>query len=205
MVLVVIVDDQTFERIAYGFPAFVVLIENVPPIHIAVFVDHQKHLLEMQAEIRVLRIGRQKLPHRVCQPRRGHIPAVRQERIELHVYPARARDLDVPGRKLELQTVAPPVSANARHLRFAKCAQMECRGLKEIRGFFQRELQFLAAHFAAVHKHRQRIGFLQSPADDRLDLLHFLCKAFFVHTSRSFLFSKSVGDVVMASYSFCVA
>ena len=56
-----------------------------------------------------------------------------------------------------------------------------------------------------VRQRRQRIGFLQSPADDRLDLLHFLCKAFFVHTSRSFLFNKSVGDVVMASYSFCVA
>ena len=205
MVLVVIVNDQAFQRIAYGFPPFVVLIEYMPPVHIAVFVDHQKHLLEIQAEIRVLHIGRQKLPHRVCQPSRGHIPAMRQERVDLHMDPARARDLDVPGRELELQPVAPPVSANARHLRFAECAQIERRRLKEICGFFQRELQFLAAHFAAVRKRRQRIGFLQSPADDRLDLLHFFCKAFFVHTSRSFLFNKSVGDVVIASYSFCVA
>lgn len=37
---------------------------------------------------------------------------------------------------------------------------MERRGLKEIRGFLQRELQFLAAHFTAVRKRRQRIGFL---------------------------------------------
>ena len=108
----------------------------------------------MQAEIRVLHISRQKLPHRVCQPSRGHIPAMRQKRVDLHMHPARARDLDVPGRELELQPVAPPVSANARHLRFAECAQMECRGLKEIRGFLQRELQFLAAHFAAVRKRR---------------------------------------------------
>ena len=56
-----------------------------------------------------------------------------------------------------------------------------------------------------VRQRRQRIGFLQSPADDRLDLLHFFCKAFFVHASRSFLLNKSVGDVVIASYSFCVA
>ena len=131
VILVVIVDDQTFERIAYGFPPLVVLIEYVPAIHVAVFVDHQKHLLEMQAEIRVLRIGRQKLPHRVCQPSRGHIPAVRQQRIELHVYPARARDFNVPGRELELQPVAPPVSASARHLCFAEGAQIERRRLKE--------------------------------------------------------------------------
>lgn len=131
MVLVVIVDDQTFERIAYGFPPLVVLIEYVPAVHVAVFVDHQKHLLEMQAEIRVLRIGRQKLPHRVCQPSRGHIPAVRQQRIELHMYPARARDFNVPGRELELQPVAPPVSASARHLCFAEGAQIERRRLKE--------------------------------------------------------------------------
>ena len=157
MVLVVIVNDQAFQRIAYGFPALVVLIEYVPAIHVAVFVDHQKHLLEMQAEIRVLHISRQKLPHRVCQPRRGHIPAVRQERIELHMYPARARDFNVPGRELELQPVAPPVSASARHLCFAEGAQIERRRLKEICGFFQRELQFLAAHFAAVRQRRQRL------------------------------------------------
>ena len=159
----------------------------------------------MQPEIRVLHIRAQKLSHGVRQPSRGHIPAVRQERIELHVYPARARDFNVPGRELELQPVAPPVSASARHLCFAEGAQIERRRLKEICGFFQRELQFFQIHFAAVRKCRQRIGFLQSPADDRLDLLHFLCKAFFVHASRSFLFNKSVGDVVIASYSFCVA
>ena len=119
MVLVVIVNDQAFQRIAYGFPALVVLIEYVPAIHVAVFVDHQKHLLEMQAEIRVLRIGRQKLPHRVCQPSRRHIPAVRQERIELHMYPARARDFNVPGRELELQPVASPVSASTESSREA--------------------------------------------------------------------------------------
>ena len=56
MVLVVIVDDQTFERIAYGFPPLVVLIEYVPAVHVAVFVDHQKHLFEMQAEVCALHI-----------------------------------------------------------------------------------------------------------------------------------------------------
>lgn len=81
MVLVVIVNDQAFQRIAYGFPPLVVLIEYVPAIHVAVFVDHQKHLLEMQAEIRVPHIRGQELTHRVCQPSRGHIPAVRQERM----------------------------------------------------------------------------------------------------------------------------
>ena len=94
----------------------------------------------MQAEIRVLRIGRQKLSHGVRQPSRGHIAAVRQECIELHVYPARARDLNVPGRKLILQPITPPVSASARHLCFAEGAQIERRRLKEICGFFQREL-----------------------------------------------------------------
>ena len=73
MVLVVIVNDQTLECIAHGFPPFVVLIEYVPAIHIAVFIDHQKHLLEMQAKIRVLRIGRQKLPHRVCPVSYTHL------------------------------------------------------------------------------------------------------------------------------------
>ena len=34
MVLVVIVNDQAFQRIAYGFPPFVVLIEYMPPVHI---------------------------------------------------------------------------------------------------------------------------------------------------------------------------
>lgn len=122
MVLVVIVNDQAFQRIAYGFPSLVVLVEYMPSVHITVFVDHQKHLLEMQTEIRMLHISRQKLPHGVCQPSRGHIPAVRQERIELHVYPARARDFNVPGRELELQPVTPPVSASARHLCFAEGA-----------------------------------------------------------------------------------
>ena len=205
MVLVVIVNDQAFQRIAYGFPALVVLIEYVPAIHVAVFVDHQKHLLEMQAEIRVLRIGRQKLPHRVCQPSRRHIPAVRQERIELHMYPARARDFNVPGRELELQPVASPVSASARHLCFAEGAQIERRRLKEICGFLQRELQFLAAHFAAVRKCGQSACFLRSFGNDGLNLFCFCCKSFFVHASRSFLLNKSVGDVVIASYSFCVA
>ena len=65
---------------------------------------------------------------------------MRQERVDLHMDPSRARDLDVPGRKLELQPVAPPVSASARHLCFAEGAQIERRGFKEIRGFFQREL-----------------------------------------------------------------
>lgn len=60
--------------------------------------------------------------------------------IELHMYPACARDFNVPGRELELQPITPPVSANARHLRFAEGAQIERRGFKEIRGFFQREL-----------------------------------------------------------------
>ena len=73
MVLVVIVNDQALERIAYGFPPLVVLIEYVPAIHVAVFINDKEHLLEIQAEIRVLRIGRQKLPHRVCQPSRGHM------------------------------------------------------------------------------------------------------------------------------------
>ena len=159
----------------------------------------------MQPEIRVLHIRDQKLPHGIRQPRCGHIPAVRQKRVDLHMYPACTCDLDVSGRELELQPVASAIPADARHLRFTDGAQIEGRGLEEIRGFFQCELQFLAAHFAAVRKRRQRIGFLQSSADDRLDLLHFLCKAFFVHASRSFLFNKSVGDVVMASYSFCVA
>ena len=160
MVLVVIVNDQAFQRIAYGFPALVVLIEYVPAIHVAVFVDHQNHLLEMQPEVCALHIRGQKLPHGVRQPSRGHIPAVRQQRIDLHMHPARARDLDVPGRKLKLQPFAPPVSASARHLCFAEGAQIERRGFKEIRGFLQRELQFLAAHFTAVRKRRQRIGFL---------------------------------------------
>ena len=186
MVLVVIVDDQTFERIAYGFPTLVVLIEYVTPIHVAVFVDHQKHLLEMQPEIRVLHIRGQELTHGVCQPSCGHVTAMRQERIDLHMHPARACDLNVPGRELEPQPVAPPIFANARHLRFTEGAQVERRGFKEIRGFLQRELQFLAAHFAAGRNRRQRIGLLQSPADDRLDLLHFLCKAFFVHNYISF-------------------
>ena len=140
MVLVVIVNDQTLECIAHGFPPLVVLIEYMPPVHIAVFIDHQKHLLEMQAEIRVLRIGRQKLPHGVRQPSRGHIPAMRQKRVDLHVDPARARDFNVPGRELELQPVAPAIPADARHLRFAEGAQIERRGFKEIRGFFQRKL-----------------------------------------------------------------
>ena len=205
VLLVVIVNDQTLECIAHGFPALVILIEYMPSFHVAVFVDHQEHLLEMQTKICALHISRQKLPHRVRQPRRGHIPAMRQERIDLHMHPACARDLNVPGQELERQPFASAISADARHLRFAEDTQMECCSLKEIRGFLQRELQFFAAHFAAVRKRRQRIGFLQSPADDRLDLFHFFCKAFFVHTSRSFLFSKSVGDVVMASYSFCVA
>ena len=186
MVLVVIVNDQAFQRIAYGFPPLVVLIEYVPAIHVAVFVDHQKHLLEMQAEIRVPHIRGQELTHRVCQPSRGHIPAVRQECIELHVYPARARDFNVPGRELELQPVAPPVSASARHLCFAEGAQIERRRLKEICGFFQRELQFLAAHFAAVRKCGQSACFLRSFGNDGLNLFCFLCKAFFVHNYISF-------------------
>ena len=159
----------------------------------------------MQPEIRVLHICAQKLPHRVRQPSRGHIPAVRQKRVDLHMHPARARDLDVPGRELELQTVAPPVSANARHLCFAEGAQMECRGFKEIRGFFQRKLQFFRIHFAAVRKCGQSACFLRGFGNDGLDLFHFCYKSFFVHTSCSFLFNKSVGDVVIASYSFCVA
>ena len=82
----------------------------------------------------------QKLPHGVRQPRRGHIPAVQQKRVDLQMDPSRARDFNVPGRELELQPVAPPVSASARHLCFAEGAQIERRGFKEIRGFFQREL-----------------------------------------------------------------
>ena len=205
MVLVVIVNDQTLECIAHGFPPFVVLIEYMPPVHIAVFIDHQKHLLEMQAEICALHIRGQKLPHSIRQPSRGHIPAMRQKRVDLHMHPARARDLDVPGRKLELQPVAPPVSASARHLCFAEGAQIERRRLKEICGFFQRELQFLAAHFAAVRKCGQSACFLRGFGNDGLNLFCFCCKSFFVHASRSFLFNKSVGDVVIASYSFCVA
>ena len=107
MVLVVIVDDQAFQRIAHGFPALIVLIEYVPSVHVTVFVDHQKHLLEMQPEVCMLHIGRQKLPHGVRQPSRGHIPAVRQERVNLHMNPARARDLDVPGRELERRPYPP--------------------------------------------------------------------------------------------------
>ena len=132
MVLVVIINDQAFQRIAYGFPALVVLIEYVPAIHVAVLINDKEHLLEMQPEVCVLHIRGQELPHRVRQPRCGHIPAVRQQRVDLHMHPACARDLDMSGRELELQPVAPPVSANARHLRFAECAQMECRGLKDI-------------------------------------------------------------------------
>ena len=199
MVLVVIVDDQTFERIAYGLPALIVLIENVPPIHIAVFVDHEQHLPEMQAEVRVLHICAQKLPHRVCQPSRRHIPAVRQERIELHMYPARARDFNVPGRELELQPVAPPVSASARHLCFAEGAQIERRRLKEICGFFQRELQFLAAHFAAVRKCGQSACFLRSFGNDGLNLFCFYCKSLLVHRSNSFLLYFLKKTVILKS------
>ena len=199
MILVIVVNNQAFQRIAYGFPALVVLIEYVPAIHVAVFVDHQKHLLEMQPEIRVLHIRGQELPHGVCQPSCGHIPAVRQECIELHVYPARARDLDVPGRKLELQSVAPPIPASARHLCFAESSQIKRRRLKEICGFFQRELQFLPDHFAAVCNCRQCIGFLQSPADDRLDLLHFLCKVLIIHRSNSFLLYFLKKTVILKS------
>lgn len=140
MVLVVIVNNQALERIAHSLPSLVVLIEYVPAIHVAVLINDKEHLLEMQAEIRVLHIRGQKLPHGIRQPSRGHIPAMRQERIELHMYPARARDFDVPGRELELQPIAPPVSASARHLCFAEGAQIERCGFKEIRGFFQREL-----------------------------------------------------------------
>lgn len=122
VILVVIINDKSFQRVADRFPAFVVLIENVPPIHIAVFVDHEQHLPEMQAEVRVLHIGCQKLPHGIRQPSRGHIPAVRKKRVDLHMHPACARDLDMPGRELELQPVAPPVSASARHLCFAEGA-----------------------------------------------------------------------------------
>ena len=130
MVLVVIVNDQAFQRIAYGFPALVVLIEYVPAIHVAVFVDHEKHLLEMQAEIRVLHIRGQKLPHGVRQPRCGHIPAMRQQRVDLHMDPSRACDLDMPRRKLELQPFASAISADTRHLRFTEGAQVERRGFK---------------------------------------------------------------------------
>lgn len=199
MVLVVIVDDQTFERIAYGFPAFVVLIENVPPIHIAVFVDHQKHLLEIQAEIRVLHIGRQKLPHRVCQPSRGHIPAVRKKRVDLHMDPSRARNLNMTRRELELQPITPPVSASARHLCFAEGAQVERRCLKEIRGFLQRELQFLAAHFAAVRKCGQSACFLRSFGNDGLNLFCFCCKSFLVQRSNSFLLYFLKKTVILKS------
>ena len=61
MVLVVIVNDQAFQGIAHGFPPLVVLIEYVPAVHVAVFVDHQKHLLEMQAEVCALHIRGQEL------------------------------------------------------------------------------------------------------------------------------------------------
>ena len=111
MILVVIVNDQAFQRIAHSFPALVVLIEYMPSIHIAVFVDHKEHLLEMQAEICVLHIGRQELPHRIRQPCCGHVPAVRQKRADLHMHPARACDFDMPGRELELQPVAPSATA----------------------------------------------------------------------------------------------
>ena len=112
----------------------------MPPIHIAVFVDHEQHLPEMQAEVRVLHIGCQKLPHGIRQPSRGQIPAVRQKRVDLHMDPSRARNPNMTRRKLILQPIAPPVSANARHLCFTEGAQIERRGFKEIRGFFQRKL-----------------------------------------------------------------
>ena len=80
MVLVVIVNDQSLERIAHSFPSLVVLIEYMAPIHVAVFINHQKHLFEMQPEVCALHIRGQKLPHGIRQPSRGHIPAVRQEK-----------------------------------------------------------------------------------------------------------------------------
>ena len=123
--LVIIRNKSSFDGVADRLPPLVVLIEYVPPIHVTVFVDHQKHLSEMQPEIRVPHIRGQELTHGVCQPSCGHVPAVRQERIELHMYPARARDLDMSGRKLEPQPVAPTISASARHLLFAEGTQVE--------------------------------------------------------------------------------
>ena len=107
-------------------------------------------------------------------------------RIDLYMHAARARDFNVPGRELELQTVAPPVSASARHLCFAEGAQIERRRLKEICGFFQRELLFFQIHFAAVRKSGQSAGFLRGFGNDGLDLFCFCCKLVFVHGSNSF-------------------
>ena len=132
---------------------------------------------------------------------------MRQKRVELDVEPAgiQAEGLHAAGNADGIQHRPLRIPARAGRGLFAQAAQLQRRRLELIRGLLQGLLQLLRRHDAAVCERDQAAGFRESVADQLLQARHIPLHIF-AHVSYSrFRIRRSVEDVVMASYSFCVA
>ena len=125
-----------------------------------------------------------------------------QQGVQLDVEPAVAKPLHKSGRLHPGQDRPVAVSAHSRAVAFTQLSYLQSRAFKLPGGLFQRLLQFVR-YYIAVGQRRKDTRLPGGVHHQLLDAVHIVFHR--VHVSSFLLARRSVGEVVMASYSFSVA
>ena len=124
-ILVIVGDHPALDGVADRFPALVVLVEDMPAIHIAVFLDHQQCAIEMRKLSTAGFIGVQQLHQRFCQPCGRLKPAVGQQGIDADMKPVDADTFHAAHHLQRTKGAAPFIPACAGTLLLAEAAKLQ--------------------------------------------------------------------------------
>ena len=202
-VLVVVRDEPALDGVAHRLPPLVVLIENVAALAPGVLVDHQQRPVEKRqlAPLRLVLI--QQSADGVAEPLRGLEPAVGQQGVQRDMEPVIPQQLHRPGNLQGREDGPGAVAPGAGAVPLAQLAHLQGCALKLRRRLLQRLLQLVRIGRPAIRQRGQYPGLTEGVVGQLLKAGGVLSEA---HLPPSFRrVRRSVGEVVMASYSFWVA
>ena len=202
-VLVVVRDEPALDGVGHRLVSLVVLVKNMAALDAGELVDHQQCPVE-KGQLTALRlVFVQQAADGVAEPFRGLEAAVGQQGIQNDVEPVIAqhihRSRNLHGREDGPGAVAP----GARAVPLAQLPHLQGGILKLCRRLLQRLLELVWVWLSAICQGRQCTGLAESVVGQLLEVGGVLPEA---HLPPSFRrVRRSVGEVVMASYSFWVA
>ena len=202
--LVVIRNQPALDGVGYRFPAFIVLIENMPSVHTAVFINHQHGLPEKRQLASARLVVIQQAADGIAEPFRWPVAAVGEQGVELDMQPTVAKLLHRACDFHPGQLRKTSIAAGTWAMLFAQFPHRNSGMFKTTRDPFQMLLQLLRGWHVLTSQRSQTLRLTHDPPCQPLHLFNILFQL--VHDSAAFLLARrSVGEVVIASYSFAVA
>ena len=203
--MIVVREQPAFERVADGFPALVVLIEDLSVVNITVLLDHQRGPVFVERELSAGgRVSVKESADRICEPCRRLVSAMREQCVDLNMEPGVFQHLNGAGDLEGRQPWPPHIAARAGRGAFAQTPQLQRGPLELIRDGFQGPLYFVRVRVPGIRQRNESARFGKRISDQGLQMGHIRFQD--AHSPPPFLrIRRSVEDVVMASYSFCVA